>query len=1021
MAETLARSIGRERTSSIRNGPLSAAEFMAKWGHGGSADKLNERAGAQPHFIDLCSLLGVEAPADPDRYCFERGLWGVEGGHRFADVWKQKCFAWEYKAPGGDLRQALAQLMQYALPLHNPPLLIVSDRRRIEIHTHFTDYPSQKIEVPIETFRDPRSLDVLRRAFVNPDHFKPGQDSKALTADLASSFARIADQLRKRGEPPFQAAHFLTQCVFCCFAEDAKLLKNGEFRRVIQAKQEPARIQARLTELFTKMQTGGDFGVDEIPWFNGGLFISVRVPILSREEIKVLSEAADANWHAIDPTIFGTLFERGLDPAKRSQIGAHFTDAATIEKLIDPVIRCPLLAEWEVAKGQISGMLSSRDFLNIRAKDIPSKLPKLKKRYAGLRSQASKSHQKARDQFSKFLERLRNYRVLDPACGSGNFLYLALKALKDIEFQANQDAEQLGLERQFPVTGPQNVLGIELSEYAAELARATIWIGELQWMQGHGLSPDDKPVLKPLNQIECRDALLNPDGSVAQWPLADVILGNPPFLGDKKMRAELGASYTDGLRRTYSGRVPGGADLVCYWFDKAREAISGNQLTAAGLVATNSIRGGKNRAVLDSIFASSRIYAAWSDQPWVNEGAAVRVSLIAFGNSPQQATLDGQEVLAVHSDLTGEKGGMPTLNLTLAQRMHQNTNACFVGTSKKASFDIPGHIARSWIGLPNPNGKGNEEVVKPWINGSDLVRAPSDTWIVDFGVACTEENAALFQEPFEYVARVVRPEKMKVRNEAERKHWWLHARTAPDMRHALAKLPRYAATSIVAKHRIWVWRSVSVLASHAVGVVARSDDATLGILHSRFHELWALRMGTSLEDRPRYTPTTCFETFPFPAGFSPAETAHQRTELLKGGARIPAGIKDSLVEAAAIDVAIAAHRLDSLRAAWLSPPEWTIRVPDVTPLGMRKSPYPDRMEPSPQLSNASLEALQQRTLTKLYNQRPSWLVTAHRQLDKAVARAYDWADYTPIMPDDEILNRLLKLNKSLSVSSNSQA
>ncbi len=316
---------------------------------------------------------------------------------------------------------------------------------------------------------------------------------------------------------------------------------------------------------------------------------------------------------------------------------------------------------------------------------------------------------------------------------------------------------------------------------------------------------------------------------------------------------------------------------------------------------------------------------------------------------------------------------------------------------------------------------------------------------------------------------MVKPEKAEVRNEAERRKWWLHARAAPDMRAALATVPRFLATSIVAKHRLWVWRPVIVLASHAVCVAARADDTTFGILHSRFHELWSLRMGTSLEDRPRYTPTTCFETFPFPAGLTPRDTAYQRTETVGGGAVIPADLSTqdsgsnrplapvkyeqeatkSVAKSAnsthheagsggvpgadlcafgtmrppavhpsqqgaschatkthAIQIAKAAKRLNDLRNNWLNPPEWTDRVPEVTPLGMDKSPYPDRILPKLRFE----KELAERTLTKLYNQRPAWLDAAHKALDLAVAHAYGWADYTQDMPDEEILKRLLALN-----------
>jgi type II restriction/modification system DNA methylase subunit YeeA len=277
-------------------------------------------------------------------------------------------------------------------------------------------------------------------------------------------------------------------------------------------------------------------------------------------------------------------------------------------------------------------------------------------------------------------------------------------------------------------------------------------------------------------------------------------------------------------------------------------------------------------------------------------------------------------------------------------------------------------------------------VVKPWVNGSDLVQRPSDTWIVDFGVTTTEEEAALYEAPFAYILAHVRPEKMLVRAESEKRYWWLHARTAPDMRKALVSLDRYIATSIVAKHRLFVWLDKSVLSSHAVCAIARSDDTTFGILHSRFHELWSLRLGTSLEDRPRYTPTTTFETFPFPVGMSPRDTAQD----------MPSG---TLTEA----IAAAAKRLNELRENWLNPPEWVewVRTPEEERAG-----FP----PRPVAKTGFEVDLKKRTLTNLYNARPAWLDNAHKALDKAVAEAYGWTDYTPEMADEEILRRLLALN-----------
>lgn len=296
-------------------------------------------------------------------------------------------------------------------------------------------------------------------------------------------------------------------------------------------------------------------------------------------------------------------------------------------------------------------------------------------------------------------------------------------------------------------------------------------------------------------------------------------------------------------------------------------------------------------------------------------------------------------------------------------------------------------------------------------------------------------EAVLYERPFEYATAHIKPTRVGKREVRTNECYWLFQWSRPLMRMALESLPRSIVTPEVAKHRVLGWLPAAVIPDKNLSVVARADDTTFGILHSRFHELWSLRMGTSLEDRPRYTPTTCFETFPFPLGLTPADTADQQTEALPSGARIPAGLgADSTAPASepnpaadlagsaqpaitfkanrrhAVAIADAAHRLDTLRQTWLNPPEWTQRVPEVVPLGMTESPYPDRTEPRPGLSEADAKALHKRTLTNLYNQRPAWLAQAHAVLDAAVAAAYGWADYTPDMSDDEILRRLLALN-----------
>lgn len=342
--------------------------------------------------------------------------------------------------------------------------------------------------------------------------------------------------------------------------------------------------------------------------------------------------------------------------------------------------------------------------------------------------------------------------------------------------------------------------------------------------------------------------------------------------------------------------------------------------------------------------------------------------------------LDGNPVQLLHSDLTAGQD----LDIAKARCLPTNLNVSFMGVTKSGPFDIPGELARSWLAMPNPHGQPNAEILSPSINGQDLARRPSGDWIINFGDR-SEGDASLYEAPYAYAVDRIKPKRLESRTEKNRRIWWRFERARPEMFSAIGKQTRYIATCLVSKHRFFVWQHSKAVPENVVIVIARSDDTTFGVLHSRFHELWALRMCSWLGvgNDPRYTPTTTFETFPFPAGMTPADTA----------AGPPTGLQ-------ADAIAVAARRLNELRENWLNPAEWVDRVPEVA------SGFPDRIIPKP----GHEAELKKRTLTNLYNLRPAWLDSAHKALDAAVATAYGWSDYTPEMPDDEILRRLLALN-----------
>jgi type II restriction/modification system DNA methylase subunit YeeA len=442
------------------------------------------------------------------------------------------------------------------------------------------------------------------------------------------------------------------------------------------------------------------------------------------------------------------------------------------------------------------------------------------------------------------------------------------------------------------------------------------------------------------------------EGYEPEWPAVDVIIGNPPFLGGNRIRGELGDKYVDDLFKLYDGCVPAFADLVCYWFEKARAMIEAGKVKRVGLLATQAIRGGVNRKVLEKIKETGDIFWAQSDRNWILNGATVHVSMIGFDKAIEKnRTLDNLTVADINPDLTSHS------NLTTALSLPENLKLCFIGTKKAGDFDIDEDLAKQFIAHPNPNGKSNSDVVFKWINGKSIVTNLPQRWIIYFGDMSIEE-ASLFEAPFEYVKKNIYPERQKNNEERARVKWWQHRRPATEMREETKKLKKYIATPRVSKHRLFAWIPSDVLPDDGIYVFSRDDDYFFGILHSRIHELWARATGTQLREAEsgfRYTPTSTFETFPFPwvPGAEPKD--------------------DPRVQA----IAQAAKELVEQRDRWLS---------------------------GEGLTEAEKK---KRTLTNLYNARPTWLDLAHKRLDEAVFAAYGWKSD---LGDEEILEKLLALN-----------
>lgn len=971
---------------------MNPAAFVSKW----RGVTLTERAASQEHFIDLCRMLGQPTPAEHDPaghdYAFDMGVAvtgpasaGSTGNSTgFADVAWRGRFAWEYKRKGkhATLDDAYRQLLQYHENLDQPPLLIVCDIARIEIHTKFPGTASNTYTIDIDELAEPKNIDRLRQTFINPEGFKPKLSIEQITREVATDFAKLADGLRSRGHDPHDAAHFLMKCMFCLFAEDVGLLPNQLFTRTAMAwHDKPAELPARLDDLFTAMADGGAFGADPIAYFNGGLFDSATdspALELTKGELGILIIAGGRDWSSVDPSIFGTLFERSLDPAKRSQIGAHYTGREDILRVIEPVVMAPLRRQWEQVQADIEKHLETR-----------AKVTTAKAR--------SNANARIADALRDFMGYLSTRRILDPACGSGNFLFVAIQELLNLEKQVLTFSTRPDIA--IPLVAqvrPTQLHGIELSPYAAELAQVVIWIGYLQWMRDNGYNPPRDPILENLNTIENRDAIISyaneseqlPGAAVpAAWPDADFIIGNPPFLGSKVFRSNgLPDAYIDAMYAAYD--IPNTSDLCCYWFERARQLTTNRPATRVGLLATQGIRGGDNRKTLQRIIDGAdhappgHIFMAWSDLPWVLDGANVHVSIIAFvptpGNISYEAgdgmpVLDGKPVMKINANLTG------SIDLTAAAKLDANAGVSFMGDTKGGSFDIEWSDALKLLPAPNPHGLPNSDVLRPWVNGSDITKRPRGMWIIDFGCEMGQQEAAQYELPIEQVRRDVKPSRDENNRETYRVHWWKHVEPRPDLRGATDQLGRFPVTCRVSKHRLFRWFQYPTLPDSATFAFARSDDYFFGVLHSSVHELWALRQGTRLETRPRYTPTTCFETFalPWSPGKEPGPKHKHRP------------LHDAIAEAAA--------ELNDLRERWLNPPEWieplrhqVVTHEDFT--GVPEDARPALIDSAVAALAAKDARLKKRTLTNLYNARPEWLKNAHVKLDRAVLAAYAATD-----------------------------
>lgn len=933
-------------------GVTAADAFVARW-QGVSASEL---ATSQSFIISLCELLEVARPhATPAQdYMFERPVTftyadGSSSAGR-VDCYRRGCFVAESKKTKAtvgserfsrSLLEAHSQAQNYvrALPPEEgrPPFLLVVDVGTvIEVYAEFSRSGGTYIPFPdprshrisLSDLRRPEVRERLRLIWTDPDRLDPTRVSAKVTAEVSAQLARLAKSLEEACHSAASVAAYLTRALFSMFAEDIGLLPADAFLGLLKAyREQPATLQHMLEGLWNDMDRGGfSSGLAQtVLKFNGKLFKGGSAAdyslLLTTAQIDLLIAAAKADWRQVEPAIFGTLLERALSSTERHALGAHYTPRAYVERLVLPTVMEPLREEW--ANARAAALLLVNE-----ANELDSK------------KQSQAKLLEARDAIREFHHRLCTVRVLDPACGSGNFLYVTLEHLKRLEGEVFNELDALGdnqskLSFEGESVTLQQLRGIELNPRAAALAELVLWIGYLQWqIRTFGSTGVAEPVIHNYGNIENRDAVLAWDARIEQldsngqplmrwdgvtrkahgvtgamvpdesalcpqwryegarpaaWPDADFIVGNPPFIGAAPMRAALGDAYVASLRQAWPG-VPESADFVMFWWAHAAALVTAGQVKRMGLITTNSLRQTFNRRVVQAALdKANTLLFAIPDHPWVDgaDGAAVRIAMTVLEAGSADGRLltvveespghDGEVVVvlgerrgAIHADLsTGANLGAATplrANARLSNRGVQLFGAGFIVTSEQAAA-----LLRATAATTSSLSRG--AIIRDYRNGRDLTDRPRGVQVIDAFGLTADELRLLHPGVYQWLLDRVKPERDQNNRATYRDNWWLHGEPRRTLRSQLAGLPRYIATVETAKHRIFQFLDAAILPDNKLVAIALDDALWLGVLSSRLHNEWALATGSTLEDRPVYVKTTCFEAFPFPdldTGLTPA-------------------------------------------------------------------------------------------------------------------------------------------------------
>lgn len=909
--------------------------FIHRWSRAGGS----ERANYQLFLTELCTLLELPMPepaGDDTRdnaYVFERRVVMPQpdgsSNNGFIDLYRRGCFVLEAKQTGKTLDsggwdkamlRAHNQADQYAraLPVDEgrPPFIVVVDvGRNIELYAEFsrsgatyTPYPDPRSHrIRLEDLRQEEVRQRLAAVWLDPLSLDPSRRSARVTREIADQLASLAKSLEAAGNAPQDVAGFLMRALFTMFAEDVGLLPERAFTELLyRLRTKPENFAPMVENLWQTMNTGGFSPILEgkLLRFNGGLFADASAIALDRDQLELLLKASEANWRYVEPAIFGTLLERALNPRERHKLGAHYTPRAYVERLVLPTIIEPLRDEWREVQA------------------------------AALTYEQQGKRKEAVAEVRTFHHHLCTIRVLDPACGSGNFLYVTLDHMKRLEGEVLNLLHDLGesqglLELQGVTVDPHQFLGLEINPRAARIAEMVLWIGYLQWhYRTHGHVNPPEPVLRDFHNIENRDALIDydkvelvvdengkavtrwdgityklspvtgekiPDESFqveqylyisprkTSWPQADYIVGNPPFIGAKVMRTELGDGYVDALQNAWPD-VPQATDFVLRWWHQAACLVARGEARAFGFITSNSIRQTYNRRVIEPLLTSDieplSLTFAIPDHPWVDsaDGAAVRISMTAAraglhdgslmlvtaehdkGKSPDDDLVDefSMYVGKIHANL---KIGA---DLTKIATLKSNTGLCAVGFKTIGSaFQVDQATAHT-LGLGSVSGI--EKHIRPYLNGRDLAGERRGLFVLDFFGMGQESLRSTFPAAYQFLLDRAKPEREHNRNRIFRNLWWVIGHPRPIFRQFTSGLSSYIATIETSKHRFFTSLPKEDAPDSTLVTFGLDDNYHLGILSSRVHIVWSLAAGGRLGvgNDPRYNKTVCFETFPFP-------------------------------------------------------------------------------------------------------------------------------------------------------------